>query len=76
MFALVVGGADSKEGMVGDNSICGFDIDFVLCLCLYRLKRRGGGRYKSLWIWYDNIDIDIDIDKIIDINFVFCLRLY
>ena len=59
---------------MGDISICGFDIDFVLCLCLYRLKRRGGGRYKSLWICYDNIDIDID--KIIDINFVLCLRLY
>ena len=39
-------GADSKEGVVGDISICGFDIDFVLCLRLYRLKRRGGGRYK------------------------------
>ena len=45
MFALVIGGADSKEGLVGDISICGFDVNFVLCLRLYRLKRRGGGRY-------------------------------
>ena len=50
MFALVLVGADSTEGVMGDISICGFDVDFVLCLRLYRLKRRGGGRYKSLWI--------------------------
>ena len=35
---------DSKEGVGGDISVCGFDINFILCLCLYRLKRKGGGR--------------------------------
>ena len=35
VFALVIGGADSKEGLVGDISICGFDVNFVLCLRLY-----------------------------------------
>ena len=47
----VVGGADSKEGVVGDISVCGFDIDFVLCVRLYKFERRGGGRYKFFfWI--------------------------
>ena len=31
---------------MGDISVCGFDIDFVLCVRLYRFERRGGGRYK------------------------------
>ena len=57
----VVGGADSKEGVVGDISVCGFDIDFVLCVRLYRLERRGGGRYKCFFGF--------------DIDFVLCLRL-
>ena len=46
----VVGGADSKEGVVGDISVCGFDIDFVLCVRLYRFERRGGGRYECFFL--------------------------
>ena len=34
MFAFVVGGAYSKEGMVGDISICGFDMTILILILI------------------------------------------